>query len=234
MNQRKLEELALGHALGTLDNAEQRELERLVRNDADASAEVSSYIDTVAAFAAAASPAVEPRAEVRARIFASVARTPQLRRHRIASTTTTTQPSEAWSQGDEKRELVTAGGGSAPPSAAGVTGADHSPFTVIINGSDGWTETDVPGFRTKLLSSGPQAGSQVMLLAFDPGVGIPDHQHPGCEEIYMLTGHLCTGGVTLGPGDYYRAEAGSLHEGVYSEDGCTALLICGPHIVSAE
>ena len=217
MTQKKLEELALGHALGTLSSAEERELEALVRNETYASAEVSNYLDTAAAFAFAASPAVTPRAELRARIVADIANTPQLRRNRTTSSTTTTQVAkEKIVQRQEKRELAVAGQ------------RDASPFTVIANSPDGWAETETPGFRTKLLSSGPQPGNVTMLLAFDPGVRIPDHHHAGSEEIYMLTGTLCTGGVTLGPGDYYRAELGSQHEDVYSVDGCTALLICGP------
>ena len=97
-----------------------------------------------------------------------------------------------------------------------------------MNGSEGWVDTNVPGFRTKLLSRGRHPGCEVMLIALAPGAKVPDHDHAGSEEIYMLTGHLHTEGQVLGPGDFVRAEAGTHHHEVISPDGCTALLILGP------
>jgi len=67
-----------------------------------------------------------------------------------------------------------------------------------------------------------------MLMALAPGAKVPDHDHAGTEEIYMLSGHLHTEGQVMGPGDFLRAEAGTHHHEVVSPDGCLALLILGP------
>jgi anti-sigma factor ChrR (cupin superfamily) len=101
-------------------------------------------------------------------------------------------------------------------------------YSFKLNGSEGWVDTDFPGFRTKLLSRGRHPGCEVMLIALAPGAKVPVHDHVGSEEIYMLTGHLHTEGQVLGPGDFVRAEAGTHHHEVVSPDGCMALLILGP------
>jgi len=101
-------------------------------------------------------------------------------------------------------------------------------YSFVLNSSEGWGDTGVPGFRTKLLSRGPHPGYEVMLMALAPGAKVPDHDHAGTEEIYMLSGHLHTEGQVMGPGDFLRAEAGTHHHEVVSPDGCLALLILGP------
>jgi anti-sigma factor ChrR (cupin superfamily) len=106
-------------------------------------------------------------------------------------------------------------------------------YSIVLNNSAGWVDTEVPGFRTKLLSRGPHPGYQVMLIALAPGGKVPDHGHVGTEEIYMLSGHLDTEGQVMGPGDFLRAEAGTHHRGVVSPEGCLALLIMGP-VLAAE
>ena len=105
-------------------------------------------------------------------------------------------------------------------------------YSFLLNSSEGWEDTDIPGFRTKLLSRGPHPGCEVMLIALAPGAKVPDHDHTGTEEIYMLSGHLHTEGHMTGPGDFLRAEAGTHHHEVVSPDGCMALLILAPALAT--
>ncbi len=112
---------------------------------------------------------------------------------------------------------------AAPPTAG---------FSVVASTGEGWVETGQPGFRTKLLSSGPQPGYQVLLIALDPGATVGDHDHSGIEELYMLSGHLQTEGRLLGPGDFMRGEAGTHHDECGSPDGCVALLILRPALAA--
>jgi len=105
-------------------------------------------------------------------------------------------------------------------------------YSFLLNSSEGWEDTDIPGFRTKILSRGPHPGCEVMLIALAPGAKVPDHDHTGTEEIYMLSGHLHTEGQVMGPGDFLRAEAGTHHHEVVSPDGCMALLILGPALAT--
>ena len=105
-------------------------------------------------------------------------------------------------------------------------------YSFLLNSSEGWEDTDMPGFRTKLLSRGPHLGCEVMLIALAPGAKVPDHDHTGTEEIYMLSGHLHTEGQVMGPGDFLRAEAATHHHEAVSPDGCMALLILGPALAA--
>ncbi|MDD5198941.1 MAG: cupin domain-containing protein [Terrimicrobiaceae bacterium] len=196
MTRKTLEQLALGHAIGTLEPDEAAQLEALLIHDAEAREEVGAFIDTAAAIAAAASPGVPPSPRLRAQILTDIVATPQA-------------ASEA----------------AAPPELPAA-------YRIVSRSDEGWTGTDIPGFRTKPLSSGPQPGYQVMLIALDRGASVPDHDHEGTEEIYMLSGHLQTEGRLLGPGDYLKADAGSHHYEASSPDGCVALLILCPALAA--
>jgi len=99
-----------------------------------------------------------------------------------------------------------------------------------MHSDEGWLESEIPGFRTKMLSTGPQPGHKMMLVAFDAGITYGDHDHDGIEELYMISGHLHTEGLVLGPGDFMRGELGTHHHPSYSPDGCVALLICRPGV----
>jgi len=102
----------------------------------------------------------------------------------------------------------------------------------LLNSPEGWEETGYPGFRTKLLSSGPGPDHKVMLAALDPDAKVPEHDHSCTEQIYMLSGHLQIEGLVIGPGDFLRAEASTHHHEASSPDGCVALLILAPALAA--
>jgi anti-sigma factor ChrR (cupin superfamily) len=106
-------------------------------------------------------------------------------------------------------------------------------YTFLTNSSEGWEDTDSPGFRTKLLSRRTHPGHEVMLIALASGAKVPDHDHTG-TEIYILSGHLHTEGRVIGPGDFLRAEAGTHPHEVVSPDGCMALMILGPALAAKQ
>ena len=58
-----------------------------------------------------------------------------------------------------------------------------------------------------------------------PGVSYPRHEHTSTEETLVLEGDLRCGDLILRPGDYQRAEAGSIHEEQHTEEGCLVLAI---------
>lgn len=64
-----------------------------------------------------------------------------------------------------------------------------------------------------------------MLVRLLPGVEYPPHTHAGVEELFLLDGELWIDDRKLYPGDYNRAEAGSADKRVWSETGCTCVLI---------
>jgi anti-sigma factor ChrR (cupin superfamily) len=64
-----------------------------------------------------------------------------------------------------------------------------------------------------------------MLVRLAPGTDYPPHRHDGIEELHMLDGELIVDDQTFRPGDYRRAEAGTVDRRVWSQTGCTCVLI---------
>lgn len=58
-----------------------------------------------------------------------------------------------------------------------------------------------------------------------PGLAYPSYSHAGIEELHLLAGELWIEDRKLFPGDYNRAEPGAADQRVYSETGCTCVLI---------
>ena len=87
-----------------------------------------------------------------------------------------------------------------------------------------WEEA-APGISCKLLAADRESDRVSMLVRLAPGVAYPAHRHAGVEELYLLHGELMIDGRRLYPGDYSRAEAGSADQRVWSETGCTCVLL---------
>jgi hypothetical protein len=87
-----------------------------------------------------------------------------------------------------------------------------------------WKEV-APGIRVKVLASDTQRDRVSMLVRLDPGTDYPPHTHAGLEELHLLEGELWINERKLYPGDYNRAESGSADQRVWSETGCTCVLI---------
>ena len=87
-----------------------------------------------------------------------------------------------------------------------------------------WKEVS-PGIFTKLLATDHENHRVSMLVRLAPGVAYPPHSHAGLEELYLLDGELWINERKLYPGDYSRAESGSADARVYSETGCTCVLV---------
>ena len=64
-----------------------------------------------------------------------------------------------------------------------------------------------------------------MLVRLGPGVAYPPHSHAGVEELHLLEGELWIEDRKLFPGDYNRAEPGTSDNRVWSETGCTCVLV---------
>jgi anti-sigma factor ChrR (cupin superfamily) len=98
-------------------------------------------------------------------------------------------------------------------------------FAVTPAGAGGWRQTAIPGLRVKVLAMNQAEGYRVMLVDLPPGGKLPRHRHTGVEQIYLLSGDLVTEGRHLGPGDFLRAEGGTLHDELVSPEGCVALMV---------
>ena len=87
-----------------------------------------------------------------------------------------------------------------------------------------WEEV-AAGISCKLLATDREKDRVSMLVRLAPGVAYPPHRHAGVEELYLLDGELMIDDKTLHPGDYNRAEPGTGDQHVWSETGCTCVLL---------
>lgn len=101
-----------------------------------------------------------------------------------------------------------------------------------------WNEPEweqvAPGISCKLLSTDSEHDRVSMLVRLAPGVDYPPHTHAGREELHLLDGELWIDDRKLYPGDYNRAERGTGDTRVWSETGCTCVLITSTRDVIVE
>ena len=87
-----------------------------------------------------------------------------------------------------------------------------------------WEEV-APGISCKLLATDMEKNRVSMLVRLAPGTDYPRHRHAGGEELHLLHGELMIDDRKLYPGDYNRAEADTVDYRVWSETGCTCVLL---------
>jgi hypothetical protein len=108
------------------------------------------------------------------------------------------------------------------------TGRAPAPASTPAWTEPAWEEV-APGISCKLLAVAPERVSMLVRLAH--GVAYPPHRHAGIEELYLLDGELWIDDRKLHPGDYKRGEPGTSDRHVWSETGCTCVLVTSPHDV---
>ena len=92
-----------------------------------------------------------------------------------------------------------------------------------------WSEPEweqvAPGIECKLLAADTERHRVSMLVRLAPGASYPAHTHAGVEELHLLDGELWIDGRKLVPGDYNYGALGAVDERIWSETGCTCVLI---------
>jgi anti-sigma factor ChrR (cupin superfamily) len=81
------------------------------------------------------------------------------------------------------------------------------------------------GLLCKVLAVDAETARVTMLVRLAPGTEYPPHRHAGVEELHLLRGELMIDDKKLQDGDFIRAEAGSVDHRVWSETGCTCVLL---------
>jgi anti-sigma factor ChrR (cupin superfamily) len=107
---------------------------------------------------------------------------------------------------------------------AAETGAEPVPAPPREWKEPEWDEV-APGIFCKLLANDGAAHRVSMLVRLLPNVEYPPHTHAGVEELHLLEGELWIDDRKLHPGDYNRAQAPTGDKRVWSETGCTCVLI---------
>jgi anti-sigma factor ChrR (cupin superfamily) len=92
-----------------------------------------------------------------------------------------------------------------------------------------WVEPEweqaAPGIECKLLATDHARHRVSMLVRLAPGASYPPHTHAGVEELHLLDGELWINDRKLFPGDYNYGPPGSADYRVWSETGCTCVLV---------
>jgi anti-sigma factor ChrR (cupin superfamily) len=92
-----------------------------------------------------------------------------------------------------------------------------------------WSEPEweqvAPGIECKLLATDSERHRVSMLVRLAPGASYPAHTHAGVEELHLLDGELWIDERKLFPGDYNYGAPGAGDERVWSETGCTCVLV---------
>ena len=92
-----------------------------------------------------------------------------------------------------------------------------------------WSEPEweqvAPGIECKLLATDTERHRVSMLVRLAPGASYPAHTHAGVEELHLLDGELWIDERKLIPGDYNCGAPGTGDERVWSETGCTCVLV---------
>jgi anti-sigma factor ChrR (cupin superfamily) len=92
-----------------------------------------------------------------------------------------------------------------------------------------WSEPEweqvAPGIECKLLATDTERHRVSMLVRLAPGASYPAHTHAGVEELHLLDGELWIDERKLVPGDYNYGAPGAGDDRVWSETGCTCVLV---------
>ena len=91
--------------------------------------------------------------------------------------------------------------------------------------SDPEWEQVASGIECRLFAADSDRHRVSMLVRLAPGASYPAHTHAGVEELHLLDGELWIDDRKLFPGDYYHAAPGTGDERVWSESGCTSVLV---------
>lgn len=115
--------------------------------------------------------------------------------------------------------------------------ADETGGELVMPPPSGWQEpawkTVAPGIACKLLATDERRQVISMLVRLDPGASYPAHTHADVEELHLLDGELWIDDRKLYPGDYNRGEPGAGDKRVWSETGCTCVLITSTNDILA-
>ena len=80
-------------------------------------------------------------------------------------------------------------------------------------------------FEFKLLATDGERHRVSMLVRLAPKANYPGHTHAGVEELHLLDGELWIDERKLFPGDYNYRAPGTIDNRVWSDTGCTCLLM---------
>jgi anti-sigma factor ChrR (cupin superfamily) len=97
--------------------------------------------------------------------------------------------------------------------------------TRTVRANEGRWHRMVPGVTVKTLSVDVERDTATILMMFEPGARVPQHDHAGAEDSFVISGSCRIGEAYLLKGDFHHADAGTTHGEIVSDEGCTLLLV---------
>lgn len=94
-----------------------------------------------------------------------------------------------------------------------------SAMEIVPADDGGFVQTPMPGVQIRYLK-----GKNTFLVRMAPKSSLPAHEHKYNEQCLMLEGSISGDGRTAYAGDFVFMPAGSLHNPLYSEEGCLFLI----------
>ena len=88
-----------------------------------------------------------------------------------------------------------------------------------------WKPTGVDGVEICVLHQNETNGGSA-LLRFRAGARFPKHNHPGGEEVYIVSGKVTIGDQLLQAGDYLWTDANQVHDAKAIEE--TVFFVSSP------
>lgn len=85
-----------------------------------------------------------------------------------------------------------------------------------------WEPTRWPGVEIKILMQDEATGLMTSLTRLQPGAELPDHEHVGIEQSYVIEGALVDHEGICSAGNFVWRPAGSRHV-AHAPDGCLVL-----------
>ncbi len=98
-------------------------------------------------------------------------------------------------------------------------GGAVSGATIVRADESSWMPGPAPGVEIRLLLK-----KSTMLVRLAPGARVPSHHHGLSEQCLVMEGTLTDGENTVSAGDFVFMPAGSTHNELWSETGCTFLI----------
>jgi len=97
--------------------------------------------------------------------------------------------------------------------------------SVTLRAGEGrWTKL-ADGVHVKALSFDKERNTATLLMVLEPGSVLPEHDHHGPEQTFVVSGSCRIGALALRAGDFHATGGGSHHGTVVSDEGCELLLV---------
>ena len=107
-----------------------------------------------------------------------------------------------------------------------VLAAARTPTRYTVWGGDAdWSETGLPGIRTRVLAVDKVRSLATLLIRADPGAVYPSHTHHGPEDCFVVSGSIVIDGRVLRAGDFHHADEDSHHGEITTSEGADVLVV---------